>query len=80
MSVEAGMLSCNSVKMHVAATSLLCQPTLAGIAEALLTCVFQGSVIWNSQMSLWQMNGNSGVMEVGIHALYRLPLCVCQGC
>lgn len=52
----------------------------AGIAEALLTCVFQGSVIWNSQMSPWQMNGNAGVMEVGVHALCRLFLSVHQGC
>lgn len=59
---------------------LLYQSITAGIAEALLTCVFQGSVIWNSQMSPWQMNGNAGVMEVGIHALYRLSLCVHQGC
>lgn len=48
----------------------------ASIAEALLTCVFQGSVIWNSQMSPWQTNGNTGVMEVGTHALCRLLLCV----
>lgn len=37
-------------------------PLQADIAEALLTCVFQGSVIWNSQMSPWQMNGEAGVM------------------
>lgn len=59
---------------------LLYESSQAGIAEALLTCVFQGSVIWNSQMSPWQMNGNTGVMEVGIHALCRLFLCVHQGC
>lgn len=59
---------------------LLYQSFQAGIAEALLTCVFQGSVIWNSQMSPWQTNGNAGVMEVGIHALCRLSLCVHQGC
>lgn len=59
---------------------VLYQSIQAGIAEALLTCVFQGSVIWNSQMSPWQMNGNGGVMEVGIHALCRLFLCVHWGC
>lgn len=59
---------------------LLYESSQAGIAEALLTCVFQGSVIWNSQMSPWQMNGNTGVMEVGIHALCRLFLSVHQGC
>lgn len=48
------------------------QPPQAGIAEALLTCVFQGSVIWNSQMSPWQMNGKVRVMEAAIHALSRL--------
>lgn len=56
----------------------LCHFSQAGIAEALLTCVFQGSVIWNSQMSPWQMNGNAGVMEGGVHALCRLF--VQQGC
>lgn len=55
-------------------------PLQAGITEALLTCVFQGSVIWNSQMSPWQMNGELGVMEVGIHALCRLFLHVRRGC
>lgn len=51
---------------------LLNQSTHAGIAEALLTCVFQGSVIWNSQMSPWRTNGNAGVVDEGIHALCRL--------
>lgn len=59
---------------------LLYQSLQAGAAEALLTCVFQGSVISNSQMSPWQMNGNTGVVEVGIHALCRLFLPAHQGC
>lgn len=56
------------------------QPLQAGIAEALLTCVFQGSVIWNSQMSPWQMSGKVGVMEAAIHALSRLFLRARRGC
>lgn len=59
---------------------LLYQSLQAGTAEALLTCVFQASVISNSQMSPWQMNGNTGVVEVGIHALCRLFLPAHQGC
>jgi len=59
-------------------THLVHQSTQTGIAEALLTCVFQGSVIWNSQMSPWQMNGEEGVVEMIIHALCRLALCVHQ--
>lgn len=51
-------------------------PLQAGIAEALLTCVFQGSVIWNSQMSPWQMNGKAGLWKwafmhyVGYSSMY----------
>lgn len=56
------------------------RPLQAGIAEALLTCVFQGSVIWNSQMSPWQMNGKVRVMEAGIHVLCRLFLHARRGC
>lgn len=87
VSVEAGMLvqlsfirKPSKIPCLFEEGLLNCAPSWAGIAEALLTCVFQGSVIWNSQMSPWQMNGNAGVMEMGIHALCRLLLSVHRAC